>query len=105
MKASSNTQSQTKYCPSRSVCIQLHTQMKVQEIWSGYHRSWERGETAEALLLQFSFAEHCKYRMLKEKLIRGQLLAEEAHIYQQFQLELGTALTKATANVRIKKVS
>lgn len=45
--------------------------MYVQEIWSEFHRSWEQGETAEALLLQFSFAEHCKYRMLKEKLIRG----------------------------------
>lgn len=32
-------------------------------------------------------------------------MAQEAHIYQQFQLELGAALRKAIANVRIKEVT
>lgn len=33
-----------------------------------------KGKQLKLLLLQLSFAEHCRYRMLKEELIRGRII-------------------------------
>lgn len=91
--------------------VYIYIYKKICESWNGFHRSQEEGETAAALLLSlFALAvQLCRALQIRnverrpnERIAVGM---GGLHLLALYQFKLGTTLTKAVTNTRIKEAT